>query len=132
MNKLSFMSGFIYNKNNDHNYSFGRYTELKVFSEIALEECHLLHDKLKEKLLKEDEYLKSFNVDLSDYNDYNENGTAVYSSEENPFARNGLKKEAHYSIKHNRLRIYVNDLPVFENDNGVTCDDEAALCDCLC
>jgi len=131
MKKLSHVSGFVYSQSSDHNHSFGAYTELKVFGEITLEECQAIHGRLKEKLLKGDEYLKSFNIDLSDFNEYNENGTAVYASEENPFARNGSKKEARYSVQHNRLRIYVNGSPIFENDNGIICDDEVALCDCL-
>lgn len=131
MKKLSNVTGFIYNENTDRNHSFGAYTKLTISGAITLEKCQLIHGRLREKLLKQDEYLKSFTVDLSDYNDYNENGTAVYSSEENPFARNGAKKEARYSVEHNRLRIYINDSPVFENDNGVICDDEATLCDCL-
>lgn len=132
MKKFSFVSGFIYNTEDNSNYSFGVYTELNHFGTITLKECQDINNKLKEKLLKENQYLKSFKIDLSDYIEYNQNGTPVLSSEENPFARKGSQKEARYSIEHNRLRIYKDGLPVYENNDGIICNDEVALCDSLC
>ncbi len=134
MLKRSFVSGFISNKNTDSNYSFGVYAELNNFGSITLKECAEIHEKLKTKVLKvtEGEYLKEFKIDLSDYYRYEENGQPIVSSEEYPEGRKGKDKTAKYFIKSNTLRIYENGMPIYENANGIICNDAAALCDCLC
>ena len=42
-----------------------------------------------------------------------------------------VNKNAYYYPKRNRLIIWEDDMPVYENDNGIICRDEVALADCL-
>jgi hypothetical protein len=42
------------------------------------------------------------------------------------------KKTYDYNKKHNRLTIWENDLPIYENWNGTITRDRDALADCLC
>lgn len=48
-----------------------------------------------------------------------------------PGPRIRLKKEAIYNPKANCLRIWENDTPIYENNNGTICRDRDALADCL-
>jgi hypothetical protein len=41
-------------------------------------------------------------------------------------------KEARYWVKQNRLVIYDDGYPIYENDNGEICRDSDALADCYC
>lgn len=41
------------------------------------------------------------------------------------------KKIGKYNKRKNILRIFVDDIPVYENNNGKICKDSAALADCL-
>lgn len=43
-----------------------------------------------------------------------------------------LNKNAYYDVKKNRLRIYQDGMPIYENDNGEITRDRDALADCLC
>ena len=129
MKKLSFVSGFIYNK--ETNRSFGGYAELNQNETITLQEAKELYGKIASEL-KKDEYIKKIEIDLSNYHEYNDNGTPVFSSEENPNAMKGIEKVAKYYPKSNTLRIYRSGTPIYENADGMICDDEAALCDSLC
>ena len=40
------------------------------------------------------------------------------------------KKVGRYDKKKNNLRIYVDGIPVYENDNGTICRDSVAIMDC--
>ena len=40
-------------------------------------------------------------------------------------------KSAQYFVKQNRLLIWENDMPVYENHDGVVCRDATALADCI-
>jgi len=42
------------------------------------------------------------------------------------------KKHTWYYVNKNRLVIWENGLPVYENYDGEICNDEVALADCLC
>lgn len=131
MDKLTPISGFIYTNEID-NRSFGAITKLNKNGMVTLTECKELYGKIAAKLLKDGEFIKSYELELSDYKEYNKDGSPVYASEENPFAVNGLRKKAKYFVKQNMLRIYEDNMPIYENANGVICTDKIALCDSLC
>lgn len=131
LEKKVFISGFAYDKNTHNNHSFGAYTTLKKFGTITLAECKEIYEKIQNKILKENEYVKSIEIDLTLYNKYQENGIPVYATEENPISYNSDKKIARYYPNENLLRIWVNDRIVYENYNGKICKDEAALADSI-
>lgn len=110
MKKLTFVSGFIYNKESNH--SFGGYTELQQNGMITLQEAKEVYNRIANDILaNEDEYIKKLEFDLS---------------------KKGIRKTALYFPKTNTLRIYKSGLPVYENADGDICRDEAALADSLC
>ena len=41
-----------------------------------------------------------------------------------------LNKEARYFVRQNRLEIWLNNELVYENNDGIICDDPVALADC--
>lgn len=45
--------------------------------------------------------------------------------------RQTKKKSAHYFVKQNRLLIWQDGLPVYENHDGTVCRDVDALADCI-
>lgn len=131
MNKrLSSVSGFIYQNEND-NHSFGVYTELKKYGTITLDEAANIYNRVKSKILKDGEFIKSIKIDLTKYAEYLPDGRPQIGSEEEPSSQIGPEKHARYHVKENMLRIWQNGLPIYENCNGVICSDEAALADCL-
>jgi len=128
--KLSFVSGFVYQNETD-NHSFGVYTELKNYGTITLEEAADIYNRIKAKILKEGEFIKSITIDLTKYEKYLPDGRPQVGSEEEPSSQIGPKKHAIYHVKENMLRIWQNDIPIYENCNGVICNDQTALSDCL-
>jgi hypothetical protein len=129
-NKLTYISGFVYQNEKD-NHSFGAYTRLIKNGTITLSEANDVYIRLSTKILKDGEFIKSIKIDLSDYYEYNTNGTPITGSEEDPNARKGKNKMARYYPKENLLRIYENGYPVYENNNGIICNDPVTLADCL-
>jgi hypothetical protein len=130
MAKLSFISGFVYQNEND-NHSFGGYAELKALGMITLEEAADIYSRVKAKFAKDGETIRSIKIDLTKYAEYLPDGRPQIGSEEEPSSQIGPEKHARYHAKENMLRIWQNGLPIYENCNGVVCDDAAALADCL-
>jgi hypothetical protein len=128
--KLSFVSGFIYQNETD-NHSFGVYTQLKNQETITLKEAADIYNRVKTKLLKDGEFIKSIKIDLTKYAEYLPDGRPQWGSEEKPSSQIGPEIHARYHVKENMLRIWQNDLPIYENRNGVICKDRDALADCL-
>lgn len=132
MKRLSFVSGFVYQDiNSKNNHSFGFYTGLTTDRTITLDEAKEIYQKVSEKVITDNQIIYSINIDLSTYNNYADNGIPEAPSEENPYARDGLEKHAVYYPAENLLRIWEAGEPIYENDNGLVCEDLAALADCL-
>ena len=108
--------------------SNGQYIRLNIPGTITLKECSEIYRKIS----REEIEIKKLTIDLSDYYEWNNDGTPVLPCEENPEARKGAKKEAKYYPAENCLRIYRNDRPIYENYDGKICNDEAVLTDSLC
>lgn len=131
MKKAVFVHGFVCDKSEFGNHSFGVLTFLKIFGTITLEECGEIFNRVSLKVAKQDEYLTKIEIDLSLYEEYADNGAPVFASEENPNTRIGPCKTVTYYKKENMMRIFESHRPIYENRNGVICTDITALCDTL-
>jgi len=117
------------------------HTYIKHRDTITVTECkdickQLTEEQLKEEQLNEGQYIKLMKIDLSMYDKYDSDGrpAKVFDEYGDIIAENiilGKRKTAKYLVEENILRIYEDDLPVYENDNGVICRDKDALVDSL-
>ena len=89
---------------------------------ITLERCKEIVFKLEEAYK-----IKFYKIKLEDSIF---EGKAEKGDWDNPLP---LLKEKHYiyHVKSNCLTIWENGMPIYENNDGVICDDPVALADCL-
>ena len=126
--KRSFVDGFT-PTDDGMNKSFGYYVELSNRNTITLKEAREVYSKVAKK--ENTETIPWINIDLSNYSEYSDEGQPMFSSEELGQTRIGSDKSARYYARQNRLVIREDGCPIYENYNGVICDDEAALGDSL-
>lgn len=75
-------------------------------------------------------YKKMFGKDVN-FNDVKYDMTDYYEDLDGWTRYTGKKKIGRYNKRKNILRIFVDDLPVYENNNGKICRDATALADSL-
>lgn len=75
-------------------------------------------------------YKKMFGKDV-DFNDVKYDMTDYYEDLDGWTRHTGKKKIGRYNKRKNILRIFVDDMPVYENNNGRICRDAGALADSL-
>ena len=75
-------------------------------------------------------YKKKFGKDVN-FNDVKYDMTDYYEDLDGWTRHTGKKKIGRYNKRKNILRIFVDDLPVYENNNGRICKDATALADSL-
>lgn len=107
------------------------YAKLSQNYTTTLEEIRDIYNRVVAKSeLKDGERIESLKLDLTKYYQYNTDGTPKLASEEYPVSHDiGKVKKATYNPRTNRLIIWENGFPVYENCNGVICDDAVALAD---
>jgi hypothetical protein len=133
MKKLSGINWKI--KNNKGNHVMGGFTELKEFGKITLDECNEIYNKLLGKLgLYEDEQIEKITFELTEYYEYAENGIPLCYESNEDFDGCALfdkRLECNFFPQSNTMRIWEDGRPIYENANGMICDDELTLADCL-
>lgn len=107
------------------------YVKLNQNFTITLKEAQEIYNRIIKKFdLKEGEEIKNLKIDLTRYYEYNTDGTPKLADEEYPKSYDiDKEKTATYNPKLNKLMIWKNGSPVYENNNGVICTDEVALAD---
>lgn len=107
-----------------------RYTVLIENYRITLEEAKVIYEKILAIVnLREGEEITNLKFDLTTYTAYEQNGEPKYASEEYPINSYDVKRYATYSHKRNKLMIWENGLPIYENYDGEICEDRDALAD---
>lgn len=93
----------------------------KVFTiEFANELIEMANEKYKKIFGKEVDF-NEVEYDMTDY----------YENSDGLIRHTGEKKTGRYFKRKNILRIYIDDMPIYENYNGKICRDAAALADSL-